>query len=277
MESQSEGGRISALAGQFSAVSGLRCVLLDANGMQVGVPREQAPFCAWIGASPQGSARCAGCIAAACRRVRTEKRGYLIFRCHAGLLEVVMPLLQDGVAPAYLLFGQTLAADDTETQWLNVLQKLDWMDQAAQLRVPFLLLKRTGEAQLRAAAELLKAAVTGTAQGGAHGGVITDEQRLKSYIDAHYAEQLSLSGIAQALSMSKTKLCAVASRQRTTVRALLNTRRMEAAANLLRHSGMQIGEIAAQVGVRDCNYFTKLFKAQTGQTPRGYRNTARTE
>ena len=50
-----------------------------------------------------------------------------------------------------------------------------------------------------------------------------------------------------------------------------NSLRMRYAADLLSHTDMQIGEIAAMVGFEDPFYFSRIFTAQFGRSPRQYR------
>jgi transcriptional regulator GlxA family with amidase domain len=47
--------------------------------------------------------------------------------------------------------------------------------------------------------------------------------------------------------------------------------RIERAKALLRSSSLTVTEIAFRTGHRDSNYFSRLFRRKTGQTPREYR------
>ncbi len=51
-----------------------------------------------------------------------------------------------------------------------------------------------------------------------------------------------------------------------------NRLRMRYAADLLNHTDMQVGEIAAMVGFEDPFYFSRIFTAQFGRSPRQYRH-----
>jgi AraC-like DNA-binding protein len=82
-----------------------------------------------------------------------------------------------------------------------------------------------------------------------------------------------LDSIARALSISKTKLCSIAAREDTTVVSLINERRMKAAKNLLSHTDNHVAEISDLVGIKDYNYFSKLFRQHFGQSPSEYRKT----
>jgi AraC-like DNA-binding protein len=56
---------------------------------------------------------------------------------------------------------------------------------------------------------------------------------------------------------------------------LVTARRMAAAQNLLANSDHSIREVASRVGIADYNYFTKVFKKETGQTPSLWRRQQR--
>ena len=56
-----------------------------------------------------------------------------------------------------------------------------------------------------------------------------------------------------------------------TVKEYLASRRCDIAAQLLIDSQASIQEIAGYVGYPDNNYFSKVFKANTGVTPQEYR------
>ena len=43
------------------------------------------------------------------------------------------------------------------------------------------------------------------------------------------------------------------------------------ARDLLRHTDLDISEVALKVGIEDANYFTKLIKRYTGHTPSYFR------
>ena len=93
------------------------------------------------------------------------------------------------------------------------------------------------------------------------------------YIDEHYqCEDISLNRVAKEVNLSPNYLSAVFSQEMgTTFVEYLTARRMEKARELLRHSDLRSGEIAAAVGYKDSHYFSFLFKKTQGCTPRDYR------
>ena len=94
------------------------------------------------------------------------------------------------------------------------------------------------------------------------------------YIDEHYrSEDISLNRVAKEVNLSPNYLSAVFSQEMgTTFVEYLTAKRMEKARELLRHSDLRSGEIAAAVGYKDSHYFSFLFKKTQGCTPRDYRS-----
>ena len=83
---------------------------------------------------------------------------------------------------------------------------------------------------------------------------------------------LDSSGIAEALSVGKTKLYAICKEHfQLTPMQLVTARRVQAAMDLLLNTAEPVKYVARAVGIPDENYFTKVFKAQTGQTPTAFR------
>ena len=98
-----------------------------------------------------------------------------------------------------------------------------------------------------------------------------------NYIDEHYADpDLSLQTLAAALQMNKSYLESTFHRETgSTVISYLNALRIRRACLRLNTTADSIGEIAAQVGIPNLNYFTRLFRKEKGLTPSAYRKMIR--
>jgi AraC-like DNA-binding protein len=93
-----------------------------------------------------------------------------------------------------------------------------------------------------------------------------------SFIYAHYPEKLTVSRIAAAAAVSRSSCCRIFAEQlRTSPIAFLNEYRMKRAMGMLRHSQASIADIAFGCGFAHQSYFTKLFRAAHGTTPRQWR------
>lgn len=264
--------RMETLLRHFFRISGVRYSLLDTNGDIVCYSSEMTPFCGRMNSSNEGHARCAQCDFDAIERVKQLTSGYLAYRCHAGLIEVIIPVRQHGRVLAYIMFGQIASSGDLSDNWEMVRRSIAWHPTPDAFREPFEQCLFMNDSKIEACAQVLDACSAYIwMEGMIRTAFMSDEQMLNAYISEHYAEQLTLAGISCALSMSTTKLCGIAAKQGSTVNTMIIKRRMAEAKKLLKQSSMHIAAIAQLVGVSDYNYFSRIFKATTGETPSAYR------
>ena len=96
---------------------------------------------------------------------------------------------------------------------------------------------------------------------------------LKSYIDTHLHEQLSLEKCCEItyLSVSQT-IRSFRAAYGMPPYEYMSQQRLQTAKLMLRNSALSIQDIAAQLGFQDQNYFSKYFKKKCGRSPRQYRN-----
>lgn len=95
--------------------------------------------------------------------------------------------------------------------------------------------------------------------------------RAMTFIHAHYMEDISVAGIAEALSLSRKYLSRLfhASTGKT-LQDFLIERRMSEAAHLLKE-GYSVAEVAQLSGYRDSFTFSRAFKARMGKSPRAWK------
>ena len=99
-------------------------------------------------------------------------------------------------------------------------------------------------------------------------------ESVKYHIESHYAEDLTVSMVADHLGVAESRLIELFRLETgTTPGAYLRTVRMAKAADLLTGTRWSIQHIASEVGVPDANYFVKLFRREYSETPSNYRKT----
>lgn len=102
--------------------------------------------------------------------------------------------------------------------------------------------------------------------------------QINTYIEEHLAQPLSTDLLCREFKISKNRLYAIASRYYGKgVMQHIGELRIARAKQLLRESDRTVGEVADACGFSDYNYFTKVFKRHTGQTPRDFRKSNTSE
>lgn len=97
-------------------------------------------------------------------------------------------------------------------------------------------------------------------------------KKIRTYIENHYQEDLSLQDLAGAMEYSDAYFCKIFKQcfDKSFI-MYLSEFRVEKAKELLADTMVNIKDVSSYVGYRDSNYFTKVFKRITGATPSEYR------
>ncbi len=273
MESNLNIGRLSALLANLHEITRLQISLHEPGGREIHSVMSRSAFCDLICGTQEGRGRCLAsdrqAVAAA-----DLPLGPVQNRCHAGLIETVIPITEHGRIIAVILFGQILDDSPLAAQWDATRALCAWHPDGAALERAFFALPRLSARQIRACYQIINACVSEIRlEGLLKGAGRTDAERLSRYLDEHFAQSLTLTGVARALSISKSKLCALAGQAEPglTLTGMIARRRVEAAKRLLLDPALAVRDVAERVGIPDYNYFTKVFLRVAGVTPSRYR------
>ena len=97
-------------------------------------------------------------------------------------------------------------------------------------------------------------------------------QRAKDLVDARYAEPITVDDLAAAAGLSRAHFSRMFTRTfGESPRAYLQTRRLERAAALLRHTDRSVADICVMVGLASLGSFTTSFARVYGLPPAAYR------
>lgn len=97
-------------------------------------------------------------------------------------------------------------------------------------------------------------------------------QKIITTIDASITADLRLNTFAKELFMNPSYLSALfKSEVGVTLTEYVNKKRLKYSTTLLESTTMQIQEVAANCGITDIHYYTRLFKREYNMTPREYR------
>lgn len=100
-------------------------------------------------------------------------------------------------------------------------------------------------------------------------------ESIRTYIESNYREDISMQSAAQAMGYSEAYFCKLFKQCfRVNFSAYLNEYRIEKAKVLMADPRINIKDIGIACGYSDSNYFARVFKRITGQTPSDYRLAA---
>ena len=102
--------------------------------------------------------------------------------------------------------------------------------------------------------------------------------QIKSYVDEHYREAVSLSELSERFHLSTSYISLLFNKHLgENFSDYVTSRRIEKAKEHLTHSDLRIYEIAEQVGYSDAYYFSTCFKRVTGVSPSQFREQLQPE
>lgn len=216
-------------------------------------------FCELVSKNPTHHRQCQLWIEkllAECKK--TNKTAYC--RCHAGLWEAMIPIINDDVIIGYISFGQVrsdasnCALDFKDKTIEKAYNQLPVFDQDnIEHMVDFI-------SQLSFSNNIL----------------VAEEQSLvhliATYIKENLQEDLSISVLCNMFDISKNHLYQFFHEAYgTSVNDYINQCRIKSAKKMLLETDDLVYVIAQKVGFDDCAYFSRIFKTMVGITPNQYR------
>ncbi|MBC8591045.1 helix-turn-helix domain-containing protein [Wansuia hejianensis] len=94
------------------------------------------------------------------------------------------------------------------------------------------------------------------------------------YIDARYADNITLSNVSSYLNINKSYFCSLFKKETgKTFTEFLNEKRIEKSKELLAQEGLSILDIALMVGFNNQNYYNIIFKKIANKTPLEFRQS----
>ncbi len=107
---------------------------------------------------------------------------------------------------------------------------------------------------------------------GEDGSITGQVKNVKDYIEKHYAEQFSLSDLAENFHVDPSYLSRIFSKTyHETITAFVTRCRIEEAKKLMQDENNKLEGISFEVGYDDYNYFSRVFRKIEGVSPREYR------
>ena len=258
----------------FYVLTHLRIVLIDSEFNELlSYPEKQYGFCAEIRRNMDVHSKClasdkAGCLACA------NSKELNIYRCHMGLVEAVIPILDGGEILGYVMFGQILKSDTCDIERRRLKRTFaNWPYSSIDSVVDDI--PTRSEEELNAAATILQALTTYVLFNRWVAPKKYDFiRRLDTYIEENLGGPISVDDICLSFGIARTRLYSIATDYLGCgIAEYIRKKRIFHAKEFLEKTELPISQIVYDTGFCDYSHFSRVFKEETGVTAREYRKS----
>lgn len=258
----------------FYTLTKIRVVIFDDSFHELAsYPTIHSTYCRIIRKDHKAEFKCIKCDQEACIICKKSQKLYT-YQCHAGLTETVVPIKTESMIIGYIMFGQVLQTEDRNRLWQEICKNLSCFDiNTDELYSVFSREKNISPEIISAAAKTME--ISASYLYLARKLILKEDtlaQKIDAYINSQIKEDLSASAICKHFCISKSHLYKISEQCfGLGIAEHIRSIRIHISKQLLGDTDIPIYEIADQVGIHDYNYFTKVFKRETGILPTLYR------
>lgn len=242
----------------------------------------QNPYCLFVKGSQALWSRCI-CSKAAIVRALEQKEGPVFGVCHCGIAEYIVPIMCSGQVVGYLSVGYYrpdqsvlykrlrktaqnygFSKEELFYQYNKHIPDRQYPDDEL---IAIMGVMSLAFSYLANELRLWNSEMTSTRI--QHQLLM---QKASEYLHVRYGRNITIEGLAKFCNCSQSLLQHLFKEHYgMTISAYLEALRMEKARILLKYSELSIGQIAAQIGYRDPNYFSTVFTKNHSISPSAYR------
>lgn len=282
--------QLSKTIQDFALAADFGSVLVDIHGKETSDLYNFSPFCQIMRSKPEFKSLCQKCDAFG--GLEASKNGNpCIYRCHAGLTDISLPIIRNNQLIGFALFGQVEMNDDTQDSFTRIHPIVTNWESSPELRQARKKVKTVSTAQIESAAALLKTIgdyhftdndSRDQIQFNFHPNKKETKESIHSqndeirkaisYIDSNLTINLTLEDVANHVYLSQFYFSRLFKKEiGVSFITYLNQQRIEQAKVLLTQSNLSIKSISQTIGYSQTSYFCKIFKELVGMTPVNYR------
>lgn len=202
-----------------------------------------------------------------CQQCRKQKQR-VVYTCHAGLTEAVIPIHISGSLVCYALIGQFRTTNVIPTSIMHLCQEKNFEESV--LKDAFMKRPIYDNAKLQNMFELFRTTLS----------LLIETQAMKlrqpdliemilSYIDENIGHPIAMDDVAKFVNMSRSSITHTLQQQikLSFQQLLINKRLANFEFVILNDPSLQIQQAALLSGYNDPLYFSRLYKKNRGQTP----------
>lgn len=266
-------GSLHGVMRDFYILTRLRIVIFSADFEELlAYPEKKEGFCALLRQDPAGDTACQSSDRKGCLKCAKSKE-LVLYQCHAGLTEAVVPIFDRNGVLAYVMFGQVVPREDDAAIIVKI--KANYPAFSAEIdNIPV-----KSELELNAAATILQAITS---------YVITNRwvtpgksefiRQIDRYIEEHLSRSITMEEMCAAFRVGRTRMYELSMEYLGCgLSEYIRKQRILHAQQMLRQTDLSITEIAYAVGFSDYNHFSRIFRQVTGTSARVFRRQEKQE
>ena len=256
--------RLLKVLRDFYILTKIRIVVFDADFKELlSYPTERLGFCGALRQDGQENAHCVNSDRLGCQRCAGSMTA-TFYRCHAGLTEAVVPIMDRSGIIGYVMFGQVIPKEDYLPTKTRIKKRYPQLEK----EIEGISVKSAEE--LNAAATVLQAL---TAYVINNHWVIPEKsvfvRQMDGYIAQHIQESIVVEDLCVEFGLGRTRLYSLSMTCLGCAPAeYIRNQRIEYAKKMLTETDLPIMDIAFAVGFSDYNHFSRVFKKITGVSAR---------
>ncbi len=261
--------KLLPLIKSFYELSGMKIAIYDNDFREVlTYPQHSSGFCEAVWECC-GRGKCDKFTADMCRK-NAGNRETIVYTCHAGLTEVILPLREKETVFGYAVCGQVTNKPDRKIFVDDVLERCkDFGIEQEKLKELLQDIEYWSDSRIEATMQIINALASYIIL---QKMVYISEKppgfQICEYIKENVASDLSVAALCKRFAMSKSKLYTVTDEYMPEgIAKFVRKCRLEAAmADISKNPAKPLWKVAQDVGFGNYEYFLRVFKAETGKS-----------
>lgn len=257
----------------FYNTTGINIAILPANYSDIISLKYHIPnkYCNLIQSCPEGKRRCALSEEFLVKRASVTGKPE-VHICHAGLTDMIIPIIHENVLLGYALFGQMRENTDFEAV-RNMIKDLDIDIEKSETlysQIPFFDTQKIHSVE-NIVTMLVKYILL---ENMINANFERDIKNVTDYINNNIEKNLNIQTISKNTGVSKSSLYKKFRKYyNCTVSEYINKKRIEKSKDILVKTDTSIEITAQQVGFNSTQYYSKTFKEIVGISPSKFRKS----
>lgn len=256
------------LVKKFYVLTKVKAVIFDTDfKIIVEYPAKESVFCEKMRKNKEFLYQCDKCLKEAGKEC-SKNNELNIYKCHSGLYEAISPITVNGVIFGYFTIGQIFEKNGNDESILEYAKQFN----AEVKSEDFHKMGRKSYEQIEAAATIMQTCVAYLLLSD----IIKEDDgdiilRLNAYIEKNIEKPLDVDLLCEEFSLSRNALYRLSRKFfGMPIATYIRNKKMDTAIKLLQ-SGRSVSTAAESVGFYDYNYFSKVFKAVKGVSPKSFK------